>query len=172
MRLALTDENLFTATAARPPACRAVGPGGIIAPVSLAATPDRPGTLAGAFVAAREGIWRIEVAPTAGLGEEPLTRRLQVQRPDRELARPRLDRPLLEQVATRTGGTARFPQPGGWSAADAIELVAALPDRARHEYETGASDERFKQRLNTALLAVGCGCLCVEWIVRRLVKLA
>ncbi|NCY02760.1 MAG: hypothetical protein EBX36_07575, partial [Planctomycetia bacterium] len=93
VRLALTDENLFTATAARPPACRAVGPGGIIAPVSLAATPDRPGTLAGAFVAAREGIWRIEVDPTAGLGEEPLTRRIQVQLPDRELAHRR-HRPL------------------------------------------------------------------------------
>ena len=172
VRLALTDENLFAATAARPPACRAVGPGGIIAPISLAATPDRPGTLAGAFVAAREGIWKIEVDPTAGLGEEPLVRRIQVQLPDRELARPRLDRPLLEQLATRTGGTARFPQPGGWSAADALDLAAALPDRARHEYETGASDERFKQRLNTALLAIGCGCLCVEWIVRRLVKLA
>jgi hypothetical protein len=172
VRLALTDENLFAATAARPPACRAVGPGGITAPIALAATPDRPGTLAGAFVAAREGMWKIEVDPTAGLGEEPLVRRIQVQLPDRELARPRLDRPLLEQLATRTGGTARFPQPGGWSAADALDLAAALPDRARHEYETGASDERFKQRLNTALLAVGCGCLCVEWIVRRLVKLA
>ena len=141
-------------------------------PVSLAAAPDRPGTLEGGFVAGRAGSWRIEVDPSAGLGTEPLVRRIQVQLPDRELARPQLDRALLEQLATRTGGTARFPQPGGWSAADAVELAAALPDRSRHEYQTGAADDRFKLRLNTALLAVGCGCLCVEWVIRRLVKLA
>ncbi|MFM7137282.1 MAG: hypothetical protein ACKO1M_09485, partial [Planctomycetota bacterium] len=172
VRLALANESLFAAAAARPPACRAVGPGGIVVPVAMAAAPDRPGTLEGGFVAGREGNWRIEVDPTAGLAEEPIVRRIQVQLPDRELARPQLDRPLLEQLATRTGGTARFPAPGGWSAADAAELAASLPDRSRREYETGAADGRFKQRLNTALLAVGCGCLCVEWIIRRLVKLA
>jgi hypothetical protein len=172
VRLALADENVFAAAAARPPACRAIGPDDTVVPIPLAAVADRPGTLEGGFVAAREGAWRIEVAPAPGLGAEPLVRRIQVQLPDRELARPRLDRPLLEQLAARTGGTARFPQPGGWSAADAAELAATLPDRSRREYETGAADSRFKQLLNTALLAVGCGCLCLEWIVRRLVKLA
>jgi hypothetical protein len=172
VRLALADESLFAAAAARPPACRAVGPGGAVIPVALAAAPDRPGTLEGGFVAGREGNWRIEVDPAAGLAEEPLVKRIQVQLPDRELARPRLDRPLLEQLAARTGGTARFPAPGGWSAAEAADLAASFPDRSRREYETGAADDRFKQRLNTALLAVGCGCLCVEWIIRRLVKLA
>lgn len=172
VRLALADENLFAAAAARPPTCRAQGPGGLVVPITLAAMPDRPGTLEGMFVGTREGTWRIEIDPVPGLAEEPLVRRIQVQLPDRELARPRLDRSLLEQLATRSGGTARFPAPGGWSEADALELAASLPDRTRREYETGASDERFKQRLNTALLAVGCGCLCVEWISRRLVKLA
>ena len=51
-------------------------------------------------------------------------------------------------------------------------LAAALPDRSRREYETGAADTGFKQRLNAALLAVGCGCLCIEWILRRLARLA
>jgi hypothetical protein len=172
VRLALADESLFAAAAARPPACRAVGPGDVVVPVALAAAPDRPGTLEGGFVAGREGNWRIEVDAATGLADEPLVRRIQVQLPDRELARPRLDRPLLEQLAARTGGTARFPRPGGWSAADAADLAASLPDTSRREYETGAADARFKQQLNTALLAIGCGCLCAGWIVRRLVKLA
>jgi len=30
----------------------------------------------------------------------------------------------------------------------------------------------FKRQLNTALLAIGCSCLCLEWIIRRLAKLA
>jgi hypothetical protein len=50
--------------------------------------------------------------------------------------------------------------------------VAAIPDRSRREYEAGADDADFKRRLNTALLALGVGCLCCEWIVRRLAKLA
>ena len=95
-----------------------------------------------------------------------------MQLPDRELARPRLDRPVLAQLAARTQGEARFPEPGQWKIADAEALAAALPDRSRREYETGRADPSFKQQLNTVLLAVGCSCLCLEWIVRRLAKLA
>ena len=95
-----------------------------------------------------------------------------MQLPDRELARPRLDRPVLAQLAARTQGEARFPEPGQWTIADAEALAAALPDRSRREYETGRADPSFKQQLNTVLLAVGCSCLCLEWIVRRLAKLA
>ena len=58
------------------------------------------------------------------------------------------------------------------TATDAEALAAALPDRSRREYETGRADPSFKQQLNTVLLAVGCSCLCLEWIVRRLAKLA
>ena len=172
VRLVVADESLFAATASRPPNCRAVGPDGDIITVPLVAEPDRPGTLQGSFVAGREGSWRVEVDPLPGLGDERLVRRLQVQLPDRELARPRLDRPLLEQVATATGGSARFPTLGGWTAADTAALVARLPDRSRREYETGSADMPFKQRLNTSLVAAACGCLCLEWIVRRLAKLA
>ena len=45
-------------------------------------------------------------------------------------------------------------------------------DRSRRDYETGAADAEFKRRLNATLLGVGIGCLCLEWIVRRLAKLA
>jgi len=172
VRLVVADESLFAAAASRPPACRAIGPDGATTAVPLASEPDRPGTLAGSFVARQEGSWRLEVDLPLGLGDEKLVRRLQVQLPDRELARPRLDRPLLEQVAAATGGTARFPPAGGWTAADAAAVAAALPDRSRREYETGAPDMAFKRQLNTALLAVACGCLCLEWLVRRLAKLA
>ena len=149
-------------------ACRVVGPDGVEVPVTLAAEPGRSGTLQGGFVAAREGGWQIEVDAD---GDEKLARRIQVQLPDRELAKPSLDRGLLEQIAAATGGTPWFPG-SAWTAADTARLVAAIPDRSRREYEAGADDADFKRRLNTALLALGVGCLCVEWIVRRLAKLA
>jgi hypothetical protein len=170
LRLVMADEPRLAA--GRPPVCRAIGPEETIVTVPLEVEPDRPGTLQGSFVAVREGAWRIEVDPAAGLTEEPLMHRIQVQLPDRELVRPRLDRPLLEQLASRTGGVARFPQPSDWSTAIADELAARLPDRSRREYETGPPDDDFKRQLNTVLLAAGVGFLCLEWVVRRLAKLA
>jgi len=172
VRLALADDALLQKAVLRPPTCRATGPDGSVVPIPLLPDPTRPGALQGSFVAAREGIWRVDLEAVAGLIDEPLTRRIQVQLPDRELARPKLDRPLLEQIAGRTGGRGHFPAPGGWSVADAAELATAFPDRSRREYETGAADADFKRRLNTALLAAVCGCLFVEWIVRRFARLA
>ena len=56
---------------------------------------------------------------------------------------------------------------------EAVQALAAeIPDRSRREYETGAVDAVFKQRLNAILLGLGCGGLCLEWIVRRLSRLA
>lgn len=149
-------------------ACRVVGPDGTTLPVTLAAEPGRPGSLQGGFVASREGGWQIEVEAA---GDEKLSRRIQVQLPDRELAKPSLDRGLLEQLAAATGGTVATPGPE-WTAADAARLVATIPDRSRREYEAGADDADFKRRLNTVLLGLGIGCLCLEWIIRRCVKLA
>lgn len=148
--------------------CRVVGPDGGAVPVTLAAEPGRPGSLQGGFVASREGGWQIEVEAA---GDEKLSKRIQVQLPDRELAKPSLDRGLLEQVAAATGGTLATPG-SEWTAADAARLVATIPDRSRREYEAGADDADFKRRLNTALLGLGVGCLCIEWIIRRCVKLA
>jgi len=170
LRLVMADEPRLAA--GRPPVCRAIGPDETTVTVPLEAEPDRPGTLQGSFVAGREGAWRIEVEPAAGLTEQPLVHRIQVQLPDRELVRPRLDRPLLEQLASRTGGVARFPKPADWSPALAAELAATLPDRSRREYETGPPDADFKRQLNTVLLAAGVGFLCLEWVIRRLAKLA
>ncbi|MEI7863277.1 MAG: hypothetical protein WCJ21_11630, partial [Planctomycetota bacterium] len=125
----------------------------------------------GSFVAAREGGWRIDVDLGGGSGDT-LSRRVQAKLPDRELERPRLDRGLLERLATLTGGATHFleEQPFGIEAAQA--LAARIPDRSRKEYETGAPDGAFKRRLNAWLMGLSVGLLCLEWIVRRLVKLA
>ncbi|MFM8985502.1 MAG: hypothetical protein ACKONH_05500 [Planctomycetia bacterium] len=163
VRVLLADPQAATNVA-----CRTVGPDGGQTPLALVPEPGRPGALQAGFVAAREGAWQIELDAA---GDETLARRIQVQLPDRELARPNLDRGLLEQIAGATGGGALFPA-RSWTADDATRLAAAIPDRSRREYETGAADVDFKRRLNAALLAVGIGCLCLEWVVRRLAKLA
>ena len=167
----VSAEGEATPAGGPPIACQAVGPDGTIVRVPLVPEAARPGVVQGAFVAAREGAWRIEVDLADGAGEK-LTRRIQARLPDRELERPRLDRGVLDQIATLSGGSARYRADAAWTADDSRALAALLPDRSRREYETGAPDGTFKRWLNTALLAAACGLLCLEWIVRRVARLA
>ena len=172
VRVVGPDTDASAAAAGAPqPICMAVGPDGTVVRVPLAGEPGRTGVLQGSFVAAREGGWRIDVDLGGGSGDT-LSRRVQAKLPDRELERPRLDRGLLERLATLTGGATHFleEQPFGVEAAQA--LAARIPDRSRKEYETGAPDGAFKRRLNAWLMGLSVGLLCLEWIVRRLVKLA
>mgnify|MGYP006275066185 CR=1 FL=1 len=153
------------------PDCRVFGPDGATVPVPLSPERDRAGTLQGTFVASREGPWRIDLELGGGKGEK-VSRRIQARLPDRELERPRLDRGMLEQIATLSGGQARFLATHAWTADESSALAAGLEDRSRREYETGSADVDFKRRLNGILLGIGTGLLCIEWILRRLVKLA
>lgn len=146
-------------------------PDGAKSRVTLAPDAGRPDMLQGAFVASREGRWRIDVELGDGSGET-LSRAIQARLPDRELERPRLDRALLERLGTLTGGGSHFLADAPWDAERSRTLADRFPDRSRREYESGAPDAGFKRWLNGLLLAVATGLLCLEWILRRLVKLA
>jgi len=152
--------------------CRVIGPDGTRLPVPLVAEPGRGDVLRGSFVAAREGGWQIEADLGTAGEDEPLARQIHAQLPDRELARPRVDRRLLEDLAATTGGRSWFLHDVAWTPDAARELAAAIPDRSRREYEAGSPDVLFKQRLNGLLIALAAGLLCGEWLLRRLVKLA
>jgi hypothetical protein len=158
------------ATAAGQGTLKAVAPDGSSLAVPLREEPARPGMLQGGFIAAQAGSWEITYTPAGG--DDAVSRRIQVQLPDRELARPRLDRGILEQLALGTGGTPRLVPAAGWTPAESRAVADAIPDRSRREYETGAPDAGFKQRLNGILLSLGVGLLCLEWILRRLARLA
>ena len=148
-----------------------MSPDGQILSVPIETDPARPDGGRGSFVVAREGNWRISLT-IDGDETDQIVRRIHATLPDRELARPRLERALLEQVATATGGSSRFLTDAAWTPADTNRLLKLLPDRSRQEYERGARDTDYKQLLNTILLAIGISLLCLEWILRRLVRLA
>jgi hypothetical protein len=153
------------------PSMEVITPEGSTIRVPLRAEPTQPGQLQGSFVAGSEGAWRIGVDLGIDAGER-LSKRIQSTLPDRELARPRLDRDLLDQLAAVSGGRPRFLNDRPWEAGDADQLAAAIPDRSRREYETGSPDGAFKRWLNGLLLALGVGSLCLEWVLRRLFTLA
>jgi hypothetical protein len=154
-----------------PSECRVVGPDGTVVRVPLVAERDRAGVLQGTFVAARDGSWRIDVDLPGASGEK-VSRRIQARLPDRELERPRLDRAVLEQLSKLSGGTSHILAAQSWTPMDSQALAAGIKDCSRREYETGSPDGAFKRRLNGILLGVGVGLLCMEWVLRRLVKLA
>jgi len=51
-------------------------------------------------------------------------------------------------------------------------LVAASEPRDQSNYVPGAPDVAFQQRLMTLLMALIAGALCLEWLTRRLSRLA
>lgn len=159
-----------TSAAASPSSCRVRAPDGQGFDLPLVSEPDRGDIRRGSFVVSRAGRWQVDVRLPGSA--ELVSRGVLAVLPDRELVRPRMDRPLLEAVATAAAGRTRFLADDAWTRTDAVDLAAALPERSRRDYETGASDPAFKQRLNGLLLACGVGLLCAEWIGRRLMKLA
>ncbi len=148
--------------------CTVTGPDGQPLQVPMTEDPQRPDSLNAGFVASKEGAWRIDI----DLNGERVTKRIQARLPDRELQKPQLNRGSLEQIAIATGGFPRFLIDKEWSQEDTMKLTEKLVDRSRKEYEMGAPDTQFKRRLNTILMSLGIGLLCLGWIVRRLVRLA
>ena len=51
-------------------------------------------------------------------------------------------------------------------------LVAQLQDRTQETYVAGRKDRDWEEKWMHILLAIIAGCLCVEWIIRRLCRLA
>ncbi len=132
---------------------------------------EREGMYSGAFTPLREGDYRIDLE-IPGVEGELLTREVRVRIPAIEIEQPQRHDALLSQLATQTQG-AYFV---GWDAALGRDGTAPLTDRIRTKdqetYLPGSPDRDFQQRLNAWLLAIVCGALCLEWLARRLSRLA
>ena len=153
------------------PEIEVISPDGQRIQVPIGSDPVRSGGLQGSFVASSEGSWQI-VLTINGNQSDRTVRRIQATLPDRELAHPKLEKEILSQVATTTGGSTWFPAGTTMNTDTVTKLVNSLKDRSRKEYETGENDKTFKKTLNTFLLGIGIFLLCSEWILRRLVRLA
>lgn len=130
---------------------------------------DLPGNYRGLFPVRQVGAYRIDLEMTEG-DREVLTRRLQVRVPNKESDDVRLNAVLLERLASASGG-AYFP--GVEAAWGRVQSIAALPTHL-------ADKTRIIPRLakpvslwdNQWTMIVLCGLLCLEWLIRRLVRLA
>jgi hypothetical protein len=144
------------------------------APLILKPVKDapRPGLYSEQFTALAEGDYRIELMLPNGDSDELLTRQVRVRAPKLEIERPQRNDALLKTVARQTGGQfyvgldAAMGRRGAPPLASVIEpnkVSTTLPD---------TPDTEFERLLMAWLLAAICGALSLEWLIRRLSKLA
>jgi len=149
-----------------------VGPQGTGESVTMRADQNRPGNFLGQFTARREGSYRIEL-PVPDSLEDQLVKRLQVVVPDLEFDETRRDENLLAALANRSGGKyyAKLK-----TVSEGTSQVSAVPQliASRAELKTlrGTPDKTFSLGLNRLLLGCISGALCLEWFLRRSIRLA
>jgi hypothetical protein len=140
--------------------------------VELVADASRPGNFIGQFTVSSEGAYRIEL-PVPEQPDDVLEKRITVTVPDLEFEDTRRNETLLAALADRTGGRYYESPTLALRGATGVPPVAELlPSRAETKIRVGKPDEKFTENVNRALLGVICGALCLEWLLRRLLKLA
>ena len=148
-----------------------IQPDGALQSVALRADSSRAGAYAGQFPALQEGTYRLDL-PVPESENERLSRRIQVKAPDLERENPRRNDAVLSAIAKNTGGKYYV----GLAAAIAPHATAPLVDELRDRTTTiilpVAPDPQHEENWLRLMMIVLCGLLCLEWLIRRLLKLA
>ncbi|MFI4876194.1 MAG: hypothetical protein ACIALR_12675 [Blastopirellula sp. JB062] len=128
----------------------------------------------GQFTPLIEGDYHIELRLPGGGEDALLTRDVRVRLPDKEIERPERDDPVLRQIADGSGGVyyVGLDAALGKSALPAVYLPATLPPQDMYTALPDLVDRNFDRLLRTWLLGLICGALALEWLTRRLLKLA
>lgn len=130
------------------------------------ADPTQAGVYIGQYTTKRTGTYEVQL-PIGSLAEQVvLTQQTVVRVPALEIQRPQRNDPLLTELAAKTGGKY-------WVGLQGLEgLSGAISPRDQINYLPNAPDSAFRQRLNGLLMALIAGALCLEWLTRRLSRLA
>lgn len=141
-------------------------------PIALQADAQRAGMYFGQFAVHQEGTYQISL-PMPNTGDEPLSKYVQVRVPDLERARPERNDPLLAELAKETNGQYyRQLDDAAYGDGELVPLAEAIPSRAEVQLVKGTPDREFAERQMNWLLVVIAGALFVEWIIRRVNRLA
>ncbi|EAQ77631.1 hypothetical protein [Blastopirellula marina] len=128
----------------------------------------------GQFTPLIEGDYHIELQLAGGGEDSLLTRDIRVRLPDKEIERPERDDASMRQIAEGTGAVYYVGMDAalGKSALPAVYLSATLPTQDMYTALPDLVDRKFDRLLRTWLLGLICGVLALEWLTRRLLKLA
>jgi len=124
------------------------------------------GVYVGQFLAKQTGTYEVQL-PIGSLSErQVLTQSVAIRVPTREVQRPQRNDRLLSDLAKKTGGQYSS------SLSDSVETLASIATREQVNYLPGAPDRPFQQRLMGWFMALIATALSLEWLLRRLSKLA
>jgi hypothetical protein len=144
-----------------------ITPSGELETISLPAVPGSEGTFGGQFNVYQEGAYRLDVPLDDG--QQRLTRRIQVKVPDLERERPQRNDALLSELAEATGGEYYIGIERALGRGGQPSLAERLPDRRK----TITLSARPVSLWDNQWMLFGiCGVLCLEWLIRRIAKLA
>lgn len=144
-------------------------------PLVLKAVKDegREGIYVEQFTVLQEGDYRIELAHPAS-AETFLTREVRVKIPTRETEAPERNDPLLREIAEKTGG--KYYIGLAPTAGDNSPIRTTLAGNIRPQDQKtmlpGTPDRNFERQLMLWLMGWIAGLLCLEWLLRRLNRLA
>lgn len=145
-------------------------PDGSVNTLSLRADPTRAGTFAGQLTVLEEGLYRLELpVPNS---DERIIRRVQVTLPDLERQSPQRNDKLLERIADASGGKYYPDLAQALNTRAPDSLVSRLKDRTKTMILTAGPDPKWEEAWMRWWMVAVAGVLCVEWLVRRLAKLA
>lgn len=147
-------------------------PDGVSEPLKLSADSNRPGMYVGQTAVLQEGTYQLALS-VPDSSEETLSRYLQVRVPDLERTHAERNDALLAALAQGTGGVYYNQLDAAVRGDDGIQpLSQMIKSRAEVKSLTGAPDQEFAQAQMKWLMGIIAGSLFVEWIVRRLNRLA
>jgi hypothetical protein len=173
VRAVLTDDQ-FEPLSVPQVTAKLLSPGGRIDDVRL--TPiegeSRPGTYGGRFVVRESGNHELRLTLGDGLSEELLRQNVQVRLPTIELERPRRNDEELRELAGVTGGTYWPVESDLANDKIAGQVVETIRPQPQTTILPGTPDGDFALRRNATLLWLLASVLTMEWIVRRLHRLA
>lgn len=133
----------------------------------------QPGVYVGQFICTAEGLFDIQLALGSLAKQEILSQQVLARVPAREVQQPQRNDPLLTELTGKTGGVYFKELSEAVSQADnTTRLAAAIKPQDQINKIVGSPDQDFQRRLMTALMALIGGALSLEWLLRRLNKLA
>ena len=135
----------------------------------------RAGTYGGQFVAKTSGSFELQLLLGDALDEQVLRQPIQIRLPTLELERPQRGDTSLRAVAAATGG--KFAEGSGSDPDDSdvttpLNVVISIEPRPQTTVLPGTPDRDFHRRRNASLIWLVGGALALEWLLRRLNRLA
>ncbi len=143
-------------------------------PLSKVKDAAREGMYETQFTALMSGDYRIELTPTENADDELLTADVRVRVPTLEIEHPQRNDALLLNITKQTGGeyylgiNAAMNRGG----ANRATLASVIEKNDQVIYLPESVDDTFNEQLMGWLLVLIVGVLCLEWLLRRVSKLA